>query len=400
MASNPSFLFSRGGIYYFRRKIPIALRKHFGADEVRKSLNTRDAQEAQRLVRAEAQRMDELFAKLCAEQRVARGVRPLEISRDAEEGAPAIEALFERWNAQAMRPRTTVYDFAKATRRFVALHPGLSIGGIHTAHVEAFRDALAEEGLSVGTIKKQVGAIAAMLQVAVEDGLIEVNPARGVVIEAARSSRKPRVGFTPDELAAIFASPVYAKGERPVAGAGAAAYWLPLLALYTGARQGEIGQLSVDDVHEAEDVRFLSMLTEHTRPGESHRRPVPIHVDLIKLGFLQFVEMQRRADEHLLFPELRTDNKGKRTGNWSKWFARYLRSTVGIRDRRKTFDSFRHTFAETCRKARVDDSVLELLVGRRTRRTAKQGAVPLETLAAAIGALHFVLDDKREEVDA
>ena len=158
--------------------------------------------------------------------------------------------------------------------------------------------------------------------------------------------------------------------------------------------------MNVDDVHESEDVKFLNMLTEHTRPGESHRRPVPIHVDLIKLGFLQFVEMQRRAGEHLLFPELRTDNKGKRTGNWSKWFARYLRSTVGIRDRRKTFDSFRHTFADTCRKARVDDSVLELLIGRRTRRTAKQGAVPLDTLAAAIGALHFVLDDKREEVSA
>lgn len=399
MASNPSFLFSRGGIYYFRRKIPTALRKHFDADEVRKSLNTRDPQEALRLVRAEAQRMDELFAKLRAEQRAARGVRPLEISRESGE-TPAIEALFARWNAQATRPRTTVYDFAKATRRFAALHPNLPIDGVRTEHVEAFRDALTAEGLSVGTIRKQVGAIAAMLQVAVGDGLIDVNPARGVVIKAARVSRKPRVGFTPDELAAIFASPVYANGERPIAGAGAAAYWLPLLALYTGARQGEIGQLSVDDVNESEDVKFLNMLTEHTRPGETHRRPVPIHVDLIKLGFLQFVEMQRRAGEPLLFPELRTDNKGKRTGNWSKWFARYLRSTVGIRDRRKTFDSFRHTFAETCRKARVDDSVLELLVGRRTRRTAKQGAVPLDTLATAIGALHFVLDDKREEVDA
>lgn len=399
MASSPSFLFARGGVYYFRRKIPTALRKHFGADEVRKSLGTRDSLEASRLVRAEVQRMDELFAKLRAEQRAARGVRPLE-SRGEGGETSAIEALFERWNAQSSRPRTTVYDFSKATRRFAALHPNLPIGAFQSEHIAALRDALAAEGLSAGTIKKQVGAIAAMMQIAVEDGLLDVNPARGVVIEAPRGNRKPRIGFTSEELAAIFASPVYANGERPVAGAGAAAYWLPLLALYTGARQGEIGQLSVEDFREADGVKYLDMLTEHTRPGESHRRPVPVHPDLIKIGFLQFVEMQRRAGERLLFPDLRADNKGKHTGNWSKWFARYLRTTVGIRDRRKTFDSFRHTFAEACRKAQVDDTMLELLVGRRTRRSARDGPVSLEALAAAIGALRFLLKDTREEAGA
>ena len=113
-------MFSRGGVYYFRRKIPTALRAHFNADEVRKSLNTRDAQEARRLVRVEVQRMNELFARLRAEQRAARGVRPLEVSRGKAGEGSAIEALFARWNAQATRPRTTVYDFAKATRRFAA----------------------------------------------------------------------------------------------------------------------------------------------------------------------------------------------------------------------------------------------------------------------------------------
>lgn len=388
MADSASFVFNRKGVYYFRRKIPTALREHFGAEEIRKSLGTRDLQEAQRLGRAEAQRLDEQFAQLRAQQRHARGVRPLE---ESEAGDSPMHALFARWNAQASRPRTTVYDFAKATRRFAALHPELPLEHIESRHVAALRDALFAEALSAGTVKKQIGAIAAMLQVAVEDGLLRHNPARGVVIDAKPSARRARVGFTAEELAAIFASPVYAQGERPVAGAGAAAFWLPLLALYTGARQGEIGVLEVSDVKETEDVKFLDMQTEHTRPGASHRRPVPIHPDLVRLGFLQFVEMQRRAGERLLFPELRTDNKGKRTGNWAKWFARYLRGTVGIRDQRKTFDSFRHTFAEACRKAQVDETIFELLVGRRTRRSAGQTA-SLETLAAAVNRLRFLVD--------
>src|SRR5690606_3634426 len=388
MTDSASFVFSRKGVYYFRRKIPTTLREHFGAEEIRKSLGTRDLQEAQWLARIEAQRLDEQFAQLRAQQRRDRGVRPLE---ESEAGDSPMHALFARWNAEANRPRTTVYDFAKATRRFAALHPGLALEDIQSKHVAALRDALFAEKLSAGTVKKQIGAIAAMLQVAVEDGLLGHNPARGVVIDAKPGARRARVGFTPEELAAIFASPVYAQGERPVAGAGAAAFWLPLLALYTGARQGEIGALEVGDVKEAEGVKFLDMQTEHTRPGAPHRRPVPIHPDLVRLGFLQFVELQRRAAERLLFPELRTDNKGKRTGNWAKWFARYLRGTVGIRDPRKTFDSFRHTFAEACRKAQVDETLFELLVGRRTRRSAGQTA-SLETLSEAVNRLRFLLD--------
>ena len=34
----------------------------------------------------------------------------------------------------------------------------------------------------------------------------------------------------------IFNTPVFTKGERPEGGQGNAAFWLPLLALFTGAR--------------------------------------------------------------------------------------------------------------------------------------------------------------------
>lgn len=379
----PPFLFLRNGVYYFRRKIPAALRTHFDTDEVRKSLHTRDLEEARRLARTEAQRLDEQFASLRAQERAERLAAPrtLELDPEAESFFPA---LFQRWNERAPRPRTTVYDFAKASRRFAALHPGVALEAVDVRHIEALKQSLEAEGLSAGTVRKQLGAIAAMLQVAVEDGLLATNPARAVRVEAPSGGRRPRTGFTSEELAAIFSSPVYAAGDRPVAGAGAAAYWLPLLALYTGARQGEIGMLRVEDVDETGAIRFLRM-------GEPEQRPVPIHTDLIRLGFLQFVEMQRRAGQTLLFPDLRTDNKGKRTGNWSKWFARYLRTTVGIRDRRKSFDSFRHTFYEACRKAGVNEITLNQLMGRRTRKSATQ-PVSLEDLAAAMERLRFFLE--------
>lgn len=385
-----SFLFRRNGVYYFRRRVPASLRAHVGADEIRKSLRTGDRDVALARAQDEAVRFDAQFARLRVQRRAASGVPPTAFVGEAARPSGPFGALFERWNARAPHPRTTLYDFAKAARRFAALHDDLPIELVSPAHVEMFRDALIAEHLAPGTIRKQMGALAAMLQVAVDEGMLAANPARGLVPRVARTAAA-RVGFDAAELTAIFSSPVYAHGERPVAGAGDAAFWLPLLALYTGARQGEIGALRVRDVHEQAGVVFLDMQTEHARSDEMPRRTVPLHPDLLKLGFLQFAEMQRRAGQSRLFPALRADNKGKLTGNWSKWFARYLRQDVGIGDARKTFDSFRYTFLDACAEAAVPPPLVDALIGRRVRRRAAAPRHSPAQLAAAVETLRFQL---------
>lgn len=45
------------------------------------------------------------------------------------------------------------------------------------------------------------------------------------------------------ELRTLFTSPVFVAGFRPDGGRGEAAYWLPLLGIYTGARLGELAPL-------------------------------------------------------------------------------------------------------------------------------------------------------------
>ena len=74
----------------------------------------------------------------------------------------------------------------------------------------------------------------------------------------------------------------------------------------------------------------------------SHRI-VPIHPKLIDMGFLLYVEYQRRHKQDKLFSEL---TKTKRNGYGKivqSWFARYLDS-LNITGQDKVFHSFRHTF--------------------------------------------------------
>jgi hypothetical protein len=48
-----------------------------------------------------------------------------------------------------------------------------------------------------------------------------------------------RDAFTIDELNKLLASSVFTQMDRPAPGRGEAAFWLPLLALYSGARRAD-----------------------------------------------------------------------------------------------------------------------------------------------------------------
>jgi len=133
---------------------------------------------------------------------------------------------------------------------------------------------------------------------------------------------------------------------------GAANFWSPYLALYHGARLEELCQLRVVDI-KTEAGTGIIYLDIHGRDGrkvktQSSERKVPLHPGLVQLGFMQYVESQREAGAEMLFSELKQDTHGAWSGAWSKWFGRHLRA-IGITDRRLTFHSLRHTWADAAR---------------------------------------------------
>ena len=92
---------------------------------------------------------------------------------------------------------------------------------------------------------------------------------------------------------------------------------------------------------------------------------MPIHPEIIQLGFLDFVA-QRRADDGnkaWLFAAVSPDQRGGRKA-WSKWWNRYLRTHVGIEDRNLVYHSFRHGFQDALRRATPDEELRDALAGR------------------------------------
>jgi integrase len=341
---------------------------------------------------------------------------PIESPKLVEPGAmsaPAsgcgLRAAYEGWLKTQARKKSTRLEFARGIDRFIELHGDLDVVHISRRHVREFRDAaqLVPTGRSgrllkatlpqlveysrahpdaprikAATVNKWLNCLGAVLNWSRKNGLIpdEVpwsDPVSGMRLTEERSNRQP---WELEELKALFASPVYLKGQRPLGGKGEAAYWLPLLALFSGARLNELAPMCVDDVKldAASGVRFITVIEDadagRSVKTDSSVRAVPIHSELVRIGFLEFVEnvRQRGGPSARLFPQLTPGPKGGFGEAFSKWFGRYKRD-LGIDNPSSVFHSFRHGFKDALRAAGVNEDVNDALTGHSGGNSVARG---------------------------
>ena len=307
-----------------------------------------------------------------------------------------LSGAFNGWKGERKPGDKTWSEWALALRRFIETNGDLPLAKITKAHIRGYKDALLKLELRPASIKKHLSAVRTVLGWAVENGLVEDNVAAGVTVRDAKVKRERRLPYSDDDQKLIFSSPIYTDGARPKAGSGEAAYWLPLMALYMGPRLEEMGQALVSDVVTAGNVLCLSINDETEGKSVktvSSRRTVPIHPELIRLGFKEYVASI--AGSGRLFPDLKPDQFDNWTGNFSKWWGRWARG-LGITDRRKVFHSFRHTFKAACRRAGLQEEVHDLLtghtgagVGRGYGRAEEYSDELISTLANAIRKVEY-----------
>ena len=118
-------------------------------------------------------------------------------------------------------------------------------------------------------------------------------------------------------------------------------WWLPTLAFYTGARVNELCQLNpqTDILHDPDtDIDYV-LITDETEADErvtksvktGVARAVPLHPELIKGGFLDYVQAVRDVGHRRLFPAWAPAKNGKASTQGENWFCDLLRDT-GLRD--------------------------------------------------------------------
>lgn len=207
------------------------------------------------------------------------------------------------------------------------------------------------------------------------------NPAEGLRFKLKRSDTEKYRPFTIDQLNKIFSAPLYTGCANPDRGyhqpgnripRESGRYWVPIIALFTGMRLNEICQLDAADIGKVDgvDVIHVREESETAKLGENNKRlkteaanrVIPIHPELKKLGLLKLVEKRRKRGERKLFPDLRIGGDQYYSDAFQKWFSRFL-GKVGVKDRRISFHSFRHTFRDATRRAKIDVEIVNALAG-------------------------------------
>lgn len=243
--------------------------------------------------------------------------------------------------------------------------------------------------ISPKTQQDYLVGLTAIFNYAVDMDWIPANPL-GKKVVANRLplvTKRKKEMMTTEEMTLIFSSTRFLSERDKLSSDGnpnQARFWVPLLCLFHGLRSNEACQLLVSDVKEDKGITFLAVREtddddekrKQLKTGASERM-VPLHSNLIRMGFLDFVKVQRETKEDLLFPELKADRKGSKADALGKWFSR-LRLQVLTnrppRKREKTLHSFRHSFAHAARNAGEGEGMLDELGGLSRERHRNSAA--------------------------
>lgn len=231
--------------------------------------------------------------------------------------------------------------------------------------------------MTAESVRKYINGLYGAMKWAVAEGKLLKSPCVDFFPPEDKTEREQdKVDvFEPDELHGIFSLPWFTTGtgERNKHGRfhlyQPYYYWMPLLALFTGARVNELAQLMLDDIRENDGIPFFNLDVDGENDKKlknaNARREIPVHSMLIKLGLIEYVKALRSTGYDRLFPEI-TPNSVKGHGKAvSAWFNEsILNKRLKLeRNRTKSFHSFRHSVSTLLKEKGINSELRAQLAG-------------------------------------
>lgn len=263
--------------------------------------------------------------------------------------------------------------------------------------------------LSITSINDNLGYLTAVLNFAVREGYLEKNPSQYIPnLKQKKNKEDSRRPFSESSLQRLFQAPIFTgciDDEWNYKSIGINKprrhkFWIPLIALHTGMRLNEICQLFASDITCIDGINVIRSIindeSEKTLKTDSSERDVPIHNQLIQIGFLDYVKQIKSQGHKRLFPDMTPDSKGKYSSNFSKWFARFLKSN-NIKSEGICFHSFRHNFRDAIRESYMNKDLGAALGGwKASKETMDQygAGYQLKSLNNAMQQMEFNVELK------
>ena len=290
--------------------------------------------------------------------------------------SPPLSELIDKWiDGKTLRAssRSSYNDAGKLFVRILAENNITKLSQLTPSAVVSYRDVLKkipsninkrfpdssvkevlgkEPLLSPSAVANNVGFIRNFLTWLDDDRYIDtrehLKPLKGI--------KKPKKGnrnqFSSDQLTLLFTHSKFTELSPSM-------QWCMRVAVFTGARLGEILQLHKMDIQNIDGVWCIVFKEEADKQlkEETSAGVVPIAQQLIDIGFLQFVDNCKTTR---LFPDEPRDKHG-RFSNFTKRFNTY-RTNIGVNSTDTVFHSFRHTMRTVLVELECPEAVIDSIL--------------------------------------
>ena len=187
--------------------------------------------------------------------------------------------------------------------------------------------------------------------------------------------RKPHLPYSKNQLLEIF-NPAhsYFKSHPD-------AFYVCLIALYTGARANSAITLQYDDIIEKDGMPCIQFIENHPLKqlkNEASERIVPIHSQLIKAGFLDYVKQNKAKlkakGTDFIFPKCQT-KQGKYNNKYTVRVLLSFFTQIGVKAQSKDgldFHSFRKNASIAMQDAGIGQTYINDIIGWEGKTTMEQ----------------------------
>jgi integrase len=277
--------------------------------------------------------------------------------------------------------------------------------GMSLGQIVQHNEKVAKPTITRRTVNRHLSSLGAYCKWLVRNGYLDQNPVEGMALNKEKHSKT--LTFTPEQMNVLFRSPLFVGCQsdtqpRFIKRPGNVQirdhrYWVPLVMLFSGARPGEIAQLAISDIRNENGTWIIHITDdgggEKSVKNENSKRILPIHTQLVELGFIDYHAETKGAGHDRLFPNAERNSRGQMIADFSRMFSRYL-TDLGIKNGRGYSQySFRHGAADALRRAGFLDHEFKFLMGHGdTSETGRYGMMPqgmLEKRAELINAISY-----------
>jgi integrase len=270
-------------------------------------------------------------------------------------------------------------NWGRSSNMRVMSAPDLRAEGEKLRKAAELTGTIAKVGLAPTTIRKHFGNLQHFLKhlkghgFQIESWTFEgLRPKKPKVGEIRGKQYKP----SPQDIAPIFNSPLYVgslghlRGQRRAAGQQVfhdSLYYLPILFTYLGPRRREFAGLHVNDIARDGDGYVIILRSNGIRRLKNiqSQRMLPMPEEMVRLGFIEYVQAIKKLGYATLFPDLFSDKTENDPGDrFYDTFVPIMQTVLGEKMWERAIHAFRHGFADTLKQAGVSQDVIEDISGR------------------------------------